>query len=50
MLKTVKTLLRKLDMRILSKLLVIHQTDVDKKNYNGYQWIIKSNYTINSGW
>ena len=31
MLKTVKTLLRKLDMRILSKLLVIHQTDVDKK-------------------
>ena len=37
-------------MRILSKLLVIHQLNVDKKNYDGYQRIIKSNYKINSEW
>ena len=37
-------------MRILLKLLVIHQLNIDKWDYNGYQLIIKSNYKINIGW
>ena len=34
----------------LEKMLVIHQLNVDKWNYNGYQWIITSNYKSNSRW